>query len=86
VAADRRAGRGGVYLGNTFTGVVVQVGFEEARLGRRYVVKLDAPIDVSRSKLMSIPRQRLSALIDQSGVSVDGKGRPDGVMTLGVRG
>jgi len=72
----------GTYLGHDYAGVVTSVGFEAQALGRRYAVKFDAPVDVSKSKLMSIPRQNVRALISPEGVSLDGKGAPDGIMTL----
>jgi hypothetical protein len=72
----------GAYLGHSYEGVVTSVGFEAAALGRRYAVKFDAPIDVSKSKLMTIPRQNVRALISPEGVSLDAKGAPDGIMTL----
>jgi len=72
----------GAYLGHAFEGVVVSVGFEAEPLGRSYAVKFDTPVDVSKSKLMSIPRQRVRAVISADGVSVDTKGRPDGIMML----
>jgi hypothetical protein len=72
----------GTYLGRDFEGVVLSVGFEQASLGRRYTIKFDAPVEVSRSALMSIPRQRVSALVNDAGASIDGKGRQDGIMTL----
>jgi hypothetical protein len=31
---------------------------------------------------MSIPRQRVTALVNATGVSVDAKGRADGIMVL----
>lgn len=72
----------GDYLGCAYQGVVTAVGFEHEPLGRRYAVRFDAPVDVSRSKLMSIPRQSVRAIIDPHGISIDAKGRPDGIMTL----
>jgi hypothetical protein len=72
----------GEYLGNAYVGVVTRVGFESESLGRRYAVKFDAPIDVSKSSLMTIPRQQVRALINADGISIDDKGRPDGIMTL----
>ncbi|MDR3506582.1 MAG: glyoxalase superfamily protein [Caulobacteraceae bacterium] len=76
---DRVAGD---YLGHPFEGKVTGVGFEAEPLGRRYAIRFDAPIDVSRSKLMTNPRQNVRAVIAPEGVSIDGKGRPDGIMTL----
>lgn len=72
----------GSYLGREFAGVVLNVGFEQASFGRRYTIKFDQPVDVSRSALMSIPRQRVTALVNATGVSVDAKGRADGIMVL----
>lgn len=72
----------GTYLGRDFAGVVLNVGFEQASLGRRYTIKFDQPVEVSRSALMSIPRQRVTALVNATGVSIDAKGRADGIMVL----
>jgi hypothetical protein len=72
----------GDYLGHPFEGAVAAVGFEKAPLGRSYTVKFDAPVDVSKSALMTIMRQRVTALIGAGGASIDDKGRPNGVMTL----
>jgi len=72
----------GTYLGQDYQGLVTSVGFESESLGRRYAVKFDAPVDVSKSKLMSIPRQNVRALISPEGVSLGAKGVPDGIMTL----
>jgi hypothetical protein len=72
----------GLYLGHAFTGVVTAIGFEREPLGRRYAIRFDAPVDVSRSTLMSIPRRNVRALIAPDGSSIDDKGRPDGIMTL----
>lgn len=72
----------GVYLGRDFAGVVLNVGFEQASVGRRYTIKFDTPVDVSRSSLMSVVRQRVSALINEEGVSIDAKGRADKIMAL----
>jgi hypothetical protein len=72
----------GAYLGQSYEGVVTSVGFEAETLGRRYAVKFDAPIDVSKSRLMTIPRQNVRALISPEGISLDAKGVPDGIMTL----
>ncbi len=72
----------GDYLGRAFEGRVTGVGFEPEPLGRRYAIRFDAPVDVSRSALMTIPRQNIRAVIDPTRISIDGKGRPDGIMTL----
>jgi Glyoxalase superfamily protein len=72
----------GAYLGNPFEGVVIGVGFEKAPLGRSYAIKFDAPINVSKSALMTIMRQSVRALIAADGASIDDKGRPNGIMTL----
>ena len=72
----------GLYLGHAFTGVVTGIGFEREPLGRRYAIRFDAPVDVSRSALMSIPRRNVRALIAPDGSSIDDKGRADGIMTL----
>lgn len=72
----------GVYLGVAFAGVVLAIGFDKAPLGRGYTVKFDAPVNVSRSALMTMTRQRVTALIASDGASIDDKGRPNGVMTL----
>ena len=56
--------------------------FEQAALGRRYAVKFDAPINVSKSALMTIMRQSVRALIAADGASIDDKGKPNGIMTL----
>jgi hypothetical protein len=72
----------GAYLGHPFEGMVTGVGFEQAALGRRYAVRFDAPIDVSKSALMTIMRQSVRGLIAADGASVDDKGKPNGIMTL----
>jgi Glyoxalase superfamily protein len=72
----------GAYLGNPFEGVVTGVGFEKAPLGRSYAIRFDAPVNVSKSKLMTIMRQSVRALIAADGASIDDKGRPNGIMTL----
>ena len=72
----------GDYLGCAFQGVVTKVGFESEALGRRYAIRFDAPINVSRLSLMAVMRQNVRALIDPTGISIDDKGRPDGIMTL----
>jgi hypothetical protein len=72
----------GAYLGHPFEGVVAAVGFDKAPLGRNYTVKFDAPVNVSKSTLMTIMRQRVTALIGPDGGSIDDKGKPNGVMTL----
>jgi len=72
----------GAYLGNPFAGEVTRVEFDTEPLGRRYAIKFDAPINVSKSALMTIFRQHIRAVIDPEGVSIDAKGRPDGIMTL----
>lgn len=76
----------GEYLDHAFQGVVTGVDFAHEPLGRRYAVRFDAPIDVSKSKLMSIPRLNVRALIAPTGASIDAKGRPDGIMTLRAAG
>ncbi|HEY2659035.1 MAG TPA: glyoxalase superfamily protein [Caulobacteraceae bacterium] len=72
----------GDYLGRAFQGVVTGVGFEHEPLGRRYAIRFDAPVNVSRSALMDVFRQNVRAVIDPAGISIDAKGRPDGIMTL----
>jgi len=72
----------GAYLANPFEGVVTGVGFEKAPLGRSYTVRFDAPINVSKSALMTIMRQSVRALIAADGASIDDKGRPNGIMQL----
>lgn len=72
----------GAYLGHAFEGAVAAVSFDKAPLGRGYTVKFDAPVNVSKSALMTIMRQRVTALIGPDGASIDDKGRPNGVMTL----
>ncbi|QUD87185.1 glyoxalase superfamily protein [Phenylobacterium montanum] len=76
---DRVAGD---YLGHAFEGVVTGVDFAHEPLGRRYAVRFDAPVEISKSKLMSNLRQNVRALIAPTGASIDAKGRPDGIMTL----
>ncbi len=73
----------GVYLGNPFEGVVTGVSFDKVPLGRSYAIRFDAPINVSKSALMTIMRQSVRALIGAGGASIDDKGRPNGIMTLG---
>ncbi|HZC17060.1 MAG TPA: glyoxalase superfamily protein [Caulobacteraceae bacterium] len=72
----------GAYLGHRFHGVVAAVGFDKAALGRGYTVKFDAPVNVSKSALMTIMRQRVTALIGPDGEAIDDKGKPNGIMTL----
>jgi hypothetical protein len=72
----------GVYLDHPFAGVVAAVSFDKAPLGRGYTVKFDAPVNVSKSALMTIMRQRVTALIGPDGASIDDKGKPNGIMTL----
>jgi glyoxalase superfamily protein len=72
----------GLYLGVAFAGVVTAVAYDKPALGRRYTVKFDAPLNVSKSALMTIMRQTVRALVADNGTSVDDKGRPDGIMTL----
>lgn len=72
----------GDYLGRPFEGRVTGVGFEPEPLGRRYAIRFDAPVNVSRSALMDVLRQNVRAVIDPTGVSIDAKGRPDGIMVL----
>jgi hypothetical protein len=72
----------GDYMGQPYQGKVTGVTFEAEPLGRRYAVRFDTPINVSKSAYMTIPRQNVRAVIDEGGVSIDHKGRPDGIMTL----
>jgi hypothetical protein len=72
----------GAYLGNPFEGVVTGVTFDKAPLGRSYAIRFDAPINVSKSALMTIMRQSVRALIAADGASIDDKGRPNGIMTV----
>jgi hypothetical protein len=81
LAADGRAGQGRLSRPRV-RGRGHGVGFEQAALGRRYAVKFDAPINVSKSALMTIMRQSVRALIAPDGASIDDKGKPNGIMTL----
>ena len=61
----------GTYLGNPFMGLVIGVNLLSDMQHYEVTVKADAPIDVSKSKLMGpIFRHRLRSTVDLHGVSV----------------
>lgn len=72
----------GTYLGNEFAGTVTEVEFVEQAGVRRMRVKFDQPIDVVRGSWGSNFRRQVWARVTNDGVSVDNKGRPDGIMTI----
>lgn len=72
----------GTYLGNEFAGTVTEVEFVELAGVRRLRVKFDQPIDVVRGNWGSNLRRQVWAKVSDDGISVDDKGRPDGIMTI----
>lgn len=60
----------GTYLGQPFTGLMLGVHMLADMSHFEITVKLDRPVDVSRSKLLGpILRQRLRATVDLRGIS-----------------
>lgn len=77
----------GTYRGSAFEGTVL--GLERTdgsakQLGPVWRIKLqfDSPVEIGSSEKLSLTRQRVRAMIDTKGISVNLKGRPDGLMTL----
>jgi hypothetical protein len=59
----------GTYLGAPFTGLVLGVLALPDMRHFQVTVRFDEPVEVSKSALMSIKRQRVTATIDVHGVS-----------------
>jgi hypothetical protein len=61
----------GTYLGNPIVGLVIGVNLLSSMQHYEVTVKLDQPVDVSKSKLIGpIMRQRIRATVDLHGVSM----------------
>lgn len=72
----------GTYLGNEFAGTITDVEFADRPGVRRLRVKFDEPIDVVRGAWGSNLRRQVLVKVSDDGISVDDKGRPDGIMTI----
>lgn len=59
----------GRYLGQPFTGRVVSAS-ERGRNHHALTITFDAPVDVSQSALMEVPRKRINATVSASGRSI----------------
>jgi hypothetical protein len=60
----------GTYLGRPFEGLVMGVKLLSNMQHYEVTVKFDAPVNVSRSSLMVIHRQRVTATVEVHGVSL----------------
>lgn len=59
----------GTYLGRAFAGLVIGVQALPDMRHFKLTVQFDAPVNVSRSKLMVIERRRVTATVDAYGVT-----------------
>lgn len=59
----------GRYLGQAFTGRVVAAS-ERGRNHHALTIAFDAPVNVSQSALMEVPRKRINATINTAGRSI----------------
>lgn len=76
---DRVEGR---YLTRGVTGRITDVQFGREPHARTYTVQLDQPVNVSTSAHMTFERRRLTVHLNQEGISVDTKNRPDTIAEL----
>jgi len=76
---DKVAGR---YLTREVSGTVIDIRFDREPHARTYIVKLDAPVNVSTSAHMTFERRRIIVHLDETGQSLDTKNRPDTIACL----
>ncbi|MEQ1900314.1 MAG: glyoxalase superfamily protein [Devosia sp.] len=60
----------GTYLGNPFTGLLVGLQLLADMRHYKVTIAFDKPVEVSKSKLMSHKRQRVTATVGSNGVSL----------------
>jgi hypothetical protein len=60
----------GTYLGNPFTGLLIGLQLLPDMRHYKVTVKFDEPVEVSKSKLMSMKRQRVMATVGSDGISL----------------
>ena len=70
------------YVRRPAVGTVLAVQWLTSVQLRRVSIHLDAPVDVSGSRLFSAPRQRIMAMIDLQGRSCSVKGQPNGAVLI----